>query len=612
MPAAFLRFLWIHSLLLICPWMPASGATAQPPTHTRPNVVVIMTDDQGYGDFGATGNTVFETPRIDQLSRQSVTFETFYVCPVCSPTRASLMTGRYHMRTRCIDTWLGRSMMDPEEVTIAEVLGGAGYATGIFGKWHLGDCYPMRPMDQGFQESLVHRGGGLAQPSEPRENARRYTDPILFHNGEQVQTQGYCTDVYFDAACQFIGASLAEGRNFFTYLPTNAPHGPFHDVPENLRRHYLEVNSESEGLEKLIVGDLNPRRRRMEIETLARVGAMITNVDQNVGRLLDHLESLEALDNTLVFFLVDNGPNTRRYVGPFRGSKSTVFEGGIRSPLWVHWPARLEAGTRIAHPAAHIDLMPTILEACGVAVPDGLKLDGRSLLPLMQDSQADWPDRTITIQAHRGNAPQRYHNFMIRDSRWKLLHPSGFGKETFSGTPRFELYDLQNDPGETRNLIDSQLQVAQRLKQAYDEWFQDVSSTRPDNYAPPRIHIGSPHETTTVLTRQDWRNGTWAPRSVGTWKLFVESAGDYDVRLLFDASDTEETAVLSFADRERRVAVPAGADACLMPGVKLPAGELSLQATLRDGEEVRGAYQVIIEPAQDHANSATDDANTSD
>ncbi len=187
---------------------------------TRPNVILIMTDDQGIGDFGATGNRVIKTPHLDEMARGGAAMTTFYVSPVCSPTRACLMTGRYNYRTRVIDTWLGRSMMEPEEVTVAEVLAQAGYATGIFGKWHLGDCYPMRPMDQGFQQSLVLRGGGLAQPSEPRENRNRYTDPISFRNGQQVQTRGYCTDVYFDEAMTFIDSSLQAGRELLC-LPAN-------------------------------------------------------------------------------------------------------------------------------------------------------------------------------------------------------------------------------------------------------------------------------------------------------------------------------------------------------------------------------------------------------
>ena len=290
----------------------------------RPNVIVIMTDDQGYGDFGATGNTLIETPHLDAMAARSASLSTFYVSPVCSPTRASLMTGRYNYRTRCIDTWVGRSMMEPDEVTVAEVLKDAGYATGIFGKWHLGDCYPMRPNDQGFEESLIHRGGGLAQPADPRENHRRYTDAILFRNGQQVQTKGYCTDVYFDAALDYIDQQHAAKRSFFIYLPTNAPHGPFHDVPETLRLHYMKKD-----LTALSQHKIPDRRKAAEQDKLARVAAMITNVDENVGRLQRRLKDLGISENTLVIYLNDNGANSMRYAGPFRGMKTGVHEGGI-------------------------------------------------------------------------------------------------------------------------------------------------------------------------------------------------------------------------------------------------------------------------------------------
>ncbi len=555
----------------------------------RPNVILVMTDDQGIGDFGVMGNKVIETPHIDAMAQRSASMSTFYVSPVCSPTRACLMTGRYNYRTRCIDTYLGRSMMDPDEVTVAEVLSKAGYATGIFGKWHLGDCYPMRPIDQGFEESLVLRGGGLAQPSEPRENNRRYTNPILFHNGKQVQTTGYCTNVYFDAAQRFIEKAHKSKRNFFVYLPTNAPHGPYHDVPEDLRKHYMKKD-----LAGIMVAKPKGKRLDAAIDRLARIAAMITNVDQNMGRLFGKLDALGITDNTLVIFLVDNGPNTLRYVRELRGMKSYVHEGGIRSPLWLHWPARFKPGQTRDEVAAHIDLMPTILEACGVDPPKGLRLDGRSLLGLLEGREVDWPYRTIVIQSHRGDAPMRYHNFMIRDPRWKLLHASGFGRERFDGPPKFELYDVLNDPGETTNLIDQKPEVFARLRKAYDEWFDDVSRTRPDNYAPPRIYVGTPHENPTVLTRQDWRGGTWARNSIGYWELHVAKAGQYDVRLLFDPKDAAGFAELRIAGVAKRTQIAADATSCEFTGVELPAGDTQLHATLSHGDDRRGVYHVIV------------------
>ncbi len=579
--------------IVACFWLtgPILTTSASTDPATRPNVVLIMTDDQGIGDFGWTGNKVIETPNLDAMASRSATMNNFYVSPVCSPTRACLMTGRYNYRTRCIDTWVGRSMMDPSETTIAEVLAQAGYATGIFGKWHLGDCYPMRAIDQGFEEALVLRGGGLAQPSEPRESNNRYTDPILSHNGQLVKTTGYCTDVYFDAAMQFIEKAHREHRSFFAYIPTNAPHGPFHDVPEELRKHYV---SKQDQLATLIVGPRQDAQRNEEIDTLTRIAAMITNVDQNVGRVFEQLDRLQITDNTLVIFLVDNGPNTRRYVGNRRGVKSDVVEGGIRSSLWLHWPARLHARLGRDEVAAHIDLMPTILDACGVSVPDGVNLDGRSILPLLEDGTADWPDRTLVIQSHRGDVPVRYHHFMIRDGRWKLVNASGFGREQPEGEPKFELYDMASDPTESHDLVAEQPEILTRLKAAYDRWFDDVSSTRPDNYAPPRIWIGAPQEPETVLTRQDWRGGTWAPDSIGHWEIHVAAQSPYDIRCEFDPKPTPGSLRVEIAGQTRDLPLPANADHCSIDRWELPEGDTTLHAVLTHDDKPHGVYQVFV------------------
>ncbi len=553
----------------------------------RPNVIIIMTDDQGYGDFGVTGNEAIETPHMDSLAAAGAWMTNFYVSPVCSPTRACLMTGRYNYRTRVIDTYVGRSMMDPAEVTIAELLRPAGYATGIFGKWHLGDCYPMRPIDQGFQEALVLRGGGLAQPSEPRENHGRYTDPILFHNGKQVQCRGYCTDVYFEAALRFIRKAVNAGRPFFCYIPTNAPHGPFHDVPPAWYHHYL---AKAQHLKKLIIGQPTAK----EVDKLARIAAMITNIDDNIGRLLRYLNAWGIERNTVIFFLVDNGPNTRRYVGPFRGKKADVYEGGIRSPLWIRWPGKIKPGAAYHEPVAHIDIVPTILDITGVPKPEGLRLDGRSFWGLLTGAEQSLPERSIVIQSHRGDVPVRYHNFMIRRGRWKLLHASGFGRERFTGKPNFELYDVVSDPGERHNLASQKPDLVKQLKAAYDAWFDDVSSTRPDNYAPPRIHIGSPAENPTVLTRQDWRGGTWARNSIGWWVVKIERSGLYDFEVLIYPGKEQETLTLQVAGVRRRTAVLPGADSVKVEGVKLRAGNTEVHATLTGSKGARGVYQVIV------------------
>lgn len=568
--------------------------TAVPPVLAeRPNVIVIMTDDQGVGDFGFAGNQLIDTPSLDALYKGGVHLEEFYVSPVCSPTRACLMTGRYNYRTRCIDTYLGRSMMDPQEVTIAEVLSSAGYRTGIFGKWHLGDNYPLRPMDQGFDEALVHKGGGLAQPSEPRENGRRYTNPILFHNGKQVQTKGYCTDIYFDAAIEFVKDATEDHDSFFAYIPTNAPHGPFHDVPQELYEYYRQKDFAA-----IMKRQLKEGPQQAENDKLARIFAMITNVDQNIGRLVKTLKELGQLDNTIIVYLNDNGPNSARYVNQHRGVKSNVLEGGIRSPLIVHWPARLQAGGVSNQIGAHIDVLPTIADACGVKLKKKHHVDGMSLLQSLTHAETKPVTRTLVIQSHRGNQPTLYHNFMIRKGDYKLVHPSGFGKEGFEGEPKFELYHVGNDPGETKNLIEKEPRVAAQLKRLYEEWFADVSATRKDNYAPPRIVLGSEHDPIGVLTRQDWRNGTWAPNANGHWLVEVESAGAYDIRLVYDPGPTDEAVRVEFGKAVLQGESQAGADTFVISAVQLVPGPQTVQATLIAGEKSRGPYQVIVTKAR--------------
>jgi len=581
-PAPMLRVRLSHALCALVAFATMSAGAA--PAATRPNIVLIMTDDQGYGDLGATGNPILDTPHIDALASRSATMSSFYVSPVCAPTRASLMTGRYNYRTRVVDTFKGRAMMDPEEVTVAELLRSAGYRTGIFGKWHLGDCYPMRPMDQGFEESLVHRGGGLAQPSEPIASARRYTDPILIHNGEEVETKGYCTDLYFDAALDFIEKSHNAGQPFFVYLPPNSPHGPFHDVPRELYEKYRKQD-----LAPVLLGNAQ------SADTVARVYAMVENIDQNVGRLTRKLEDLGLTQNTLIIFMVDNGPNTRRYVGPFRGMKSEVHQGGIRSPFFIQWPDRFKPGASSDHPVAHIDVMPTLLEAAGVTPPRDLRLDGRSFLPLLKDPDAAWPDRILVWQTHRGNVPERFHHMAIRDARWMLVHPTGFGRETMPPERPFELYDLIADPGQTNNLAARHPEQVVRLKQAYEAWFEEVSHTRPDNFAPPRIVAGTDHETRTVLTWEDWRVEQpegWGRN--GRWLMTFASDQTYDVEFLWP--EVQGPGMLEFrvGAVRRSVEVPSATARVVLKNVRIPTGDAALSGALQAGDKEVDLYHVVL------------------
>jgi len=547
-----------------------------PPPEPPAGIVLIVTDDQGYGDFGFYGNANIRTPQLDAMAERSARLDPFYVHPVCAPTRAALMTGRHPQRTGAIDTWVGRAMMAPEEVTVAEVLRDAGWATGIFGKWHLGDCYPMRAMDQGFAETLVHRGGGIGQPADPEGGEGKYTDPVLFHNGERLEAEGYCTDVFFDAALQWIRAQHAAERPFFAYVPTNAPHGPFHDVPEALRKSYAEA-----GLD----------------DRTARIFAMITNVDENVGRLFDTLAELDIVKDTLVIFLVDNGPNGERYVAGLRGIKGHVYEGGVRSPFFAHWPARLapgEPGVPGSRFSAHVDVLPTILEAAGVPLPEGVQLDGRSTLALLERRELDGPERTLVVQAHRGDTPVRYHNFFLRTQRWKLVNASGFHRNVGRVEPDFELYDILADPFEEHNLAAQRRDFVGELVARYDAWFDDVGANEPSNFAAQPIHLGADAAPRVALTRQDWRGAVWSPRALGHWVVEVVAPGPFDVRVRFLEGEAPRRLRLRIGPVDVRAAVPEGAREHTLTGIHFAPGRAIFAVELDDGEGPFGPYQVIV------------------
>tara|TARA_R110002111_G_scaffold262860_1_gene341905 strand:- start:9336 stop:11123 length:1788 start_codon:yes stop_codon:yes gene_type:complete len=564
--------------------------------HT--NVILIMTDDQGGWDYGFMGNKILNTPNLDAMAAGGARLSRFYVSPVCTPTRANLMTGRYNYRTRAIDTYLGRAMMEPEEVTIAEALAPAGYATGIFGKWHLGDSYPLRPQDQGFQEVLVHRGGGIGQPSDPPEGANQYTDPVLFHNGEQKQMKGYCTDVYFEHAMKFIEQNESQQKPTFIYLATNAPHGPFHDVPEDLREKYKAMDlTDAYGF------DLNNRRKNEKLfDDTSRIFSMIENIDQNIGKLFQHLKKIGAYENTLVLFLNDNGPNGPRFVGSHRGMKGSVNEGGIRSPLLAHWPAQLKAGTVNDRIAAHYDLFPTILAATGVEKPKSLQLDGVNILPLLNNKAENWPDRALFLQWHRGDQPTPRTNAAIVTQDYKMT----FSKESDPG----KLFHLANDPRESKDLAGEKSALAKDLTRQYNTWFADVSSTRPDNYAPPRIHIGNVKEPTTVLTRQDWRYAGpkgkgWTRDARGKWLVTVEQTGAYDIKVQFTKQQADSPASLTVAAGSDlfHAEVPAGRTEHVFKNVTLHQGDQTIDVKVVEGSVERGPTMLSITKSESGADS---------
>ncbi len=535
--------------------VPAASALFAAPA-SRPNVILIISDDQGYGDFSLHGNPNLTTPSLDAIAKAGAQFTQFQVCPVCSPTRSSLLTGRYNYRTGVVDTFLGRSLMDPKETTIAEVLRRAGYRTGIFGKWHLGDNYPMRAIDQGFDESLVANGGGLAQPGDPPPG-NSYTDPILRRNGKYEKTKGYCTDIFFREAARFVEAN--QTKPFFLYIPTNAPHTPL-QIDESYVKPFR-----SQGLD----------------DTTAKVYGMIKNLDENVAQLQSLLTRLKLRENTLFIFLTDNGPQQKRYNAGMRGLKGTVYQGGIRVPCFVQWPAKVTPGLMIDRIAAHIDLFPTILAACGVKVPK-VALDGRNLLPLLSGRSPAWPDRTLHTQWHRGDEPQLFRDHAARTQRWKLVK----GKE---------LYDLDADAAEANDVAAQQPEVVARLRRETEDWFRSVSASR-GGYAPPRIAIGAPQENPVLLTRQDWRGprASWDADGIGYWEVDVRRSGTYGIELKFAASAAAGQAVVKLGTTEKSVAFPAGATSATLPDVKLRPGPGRLEPVLRvDGKESGVQYVEI-------------------
>jgi arylsulfatase A-like enzyme len=555
---------------------PASPAAVAAPMRP-PNVIVVITDDQGYGDLGIHGNPVLRTPNLDRFARESVRLKNFYVSPVCSPTRASLLTGRYNYRTGIVDTYLGRSLMDPGEITLAERLARSGYRTGIFGKWHLGDNLPLRPIDRGFQHALVLKGGGIGQPSD-LPGGSHYLDPVLLQNGQPRKYSGYCSDVFTTAAIEFLTG--AADQPFFLYLAFNCPHDPL-EAPEAELGRYLK---EKLGPDRFPQAGA-PLPPKLDEEKIARVYAMVSNIDANVGRLLQAVADRGLADSTIVVFLTDNGPAFARFNAGLRGLKGSTYEGGIHVPCYIRWPGKFPAGHEVNQIAAHIDLAPTMLEACGVDVGTGPKLDGRSLLPLLRGEKVAWPDRTLCFQWHRGDVPEFGRSFAARRGRFKLLRPE---RPTIPPPP-LELYDLEQDLFEQHDLAAASTEIVSRMYHDYLDWFRDVCGAR--GFGPIRILIGDQRENPVVLTRQDWHLlDEYNPALGGFWELNVARAGRFEIGLHLRPSDSAGRSHIRIQEQELSQPVAAGAEHVVIRGVGLNQGPARLHAWL---EAVQPANRLL-------------------
>tara|TARA_B110000914_G_scaffold70449_1_gene61575 strand:- start:1587 stop:3290 length:1704 start_codon:yes stop_codon:yes gene_type:complete len=492
----------------------------------HPNIIIIMTDDQGYGDLGITGNPHVKTPVIDKFATESIRFNNFYVSPVCAPTRSSLMTGRYSLRTGIRDTYNGGAIMSSNEVTIAEMLKQADYQNGIFGKWHLGDNYPSRPSDQGFDESLIHLSGGMGQVGDITtyfKGDKSYFDPVLWHNNKQEAYKGYCSDIFTQQAINFIKKN--KESPFFCYLSFNAPHTPL-QVPEKYYQLYKDIDPAS-GFKK----DNKPFTKMTERdkEDARKVYAMVSNIDDNIGKLLKKLDDLNIADNTLIIFMTDNGPQQTRYVSGMRGLKGNVYQGGVRVPFYIKYPSSFKKNKDVKTMAAHIDILPTLAQVCNVELPKERIIDGKSLLPLIKGKEVDWIGRSLFSYWTR-RYPELYYNMALRKGDYKLVGNTNYN----APIKDFELFNLENDPYEQNNIILKNSILANDLKKELDETYNELINSE-NLINQPRIIVGSTYENPVILNRNDagGQHGIWAQEEIyGKWKVSIKK-GYYNIKFKF-------------------------------------------------------------------------------
>ena len=484
----------------------------------KPNIILIITDDQGYGDIGYNGNPHIKTPNLDLLATNSMRFNNFYVSPVCAPTRSSLLTGRYSLRTGVTDTYNGGAMMSNDETTLAEILKENNYQTGIFGKWHLGDNYPFRPTDQGFHESLIHLSGGIGQVGDFTnyyKGNRSYFDPILWHNNEQKKYEGYCSDIFTDEAIKFIEDN--KSNQFFCYLSFNAPHTPL-QVPEKYYDLYKNVDpsviSESE---KISMTEKN-------VLDAKRIYGMVTNIDDNIGKLVSKLKELNIDKNTILIFMTDNGPQQFRYVSNLRGLKSSVYNGGIKVPFYLSYPKIHDAGLDIDNFSAHIDVLPSLLDLCDIETPKNIKIDGKNFLNKSREERSFFSYWTR-------KSPELYQNMSFNKGNYKLVGNTNYD----SSIERFELFDIDNDPYEMENLIENKKELAIQMKLEMDNIYNELINSK-NIKNKPRIIIGSEFENPTYLNRNDasGQRGIWAQNEIfGFWRIKA-LPGKYNFRFKFN------------------------------------------------------------------------------
>ena len=497
--------------LFISALAPASAFAGDPAIRLRkdaPNVVIVITDDQGYGDLSCHGNPVLKTPSLDAMYAESVRLTDYHVSPTCAPTRSSLQSGHWANRTGVWHTIMGRSMLRVGEPTIGEVFSNAGYATGMFGKWHLGDNYPFRPEDRGYTHVLRHGGGGVGQTPDFWDNA--YFDDTYFLNGTPTKFKGYCTDVFFENAKQFITEQAEANKPFVAYISTNAPHGPLH-APEESAKKYADQNKK-----------------------LANFFGMIDNIDTNVGQLRAFLAEKNLAENTIFIFTTDNGTAGGQNVfnAQMRGKKGSQYDGGHRVPFFVYWPAgELNRPTDVKPITHAVDVLPTLIDLCKLKVEDKLQFDGKSIASLLRgkpDPEVDWNNRVMITDSQRVKDPIMWKTSSVMTSRWRLID----GKE---------LYDMDADPSQKRDVAAAYPAEVRELRAHYQTWWEEIKPSFSDATA---IIVGNSAENPARLTCHDWvceahppwnqsavRRAKTTPQGTGFWNIEVETAGKYRIEL---------------------------------------------------------------------------------
>ena len=510
--------------LLVVVLAAASAVAAQANRSVRPNVVVILSDDQGWGDLSLHGNRNLSTPSIDSLAREGARFERFYVSPVCSPTRAEFLTGRYHIRGGVRSTSAGGERLDLDETTIAEVFRDAGYATAAFGKWHNGMQYPYHPNGRGFDEFYGFCSGHWGN----------YFSPPLEHNGQIVSGNGFVADDFTDRAIEFI--QTHSERPFFIYLAYNTPHSPM-QVPERFWKKFAG--------REIVMRGRDPDRENLQ-HTRAAL-ALCENIDWNVGRILKQLEASQLARNTIVVYFCDNGPNGARWNDGMKGRKGSTDEGGVRSPLLIRWPARIAAGKRVSPISAAMDLLPTLADLAGVPVSTTQPLDGLSLKPLLLEAQPKWMERLI-FSHWRGH-------ISVRSQRFCLDHQG-------------KLFDLANDPEQRREVQEQYPAEHRRLAQAVEDWKQALVPRQPPAFRP--FPIGHPNYLYTQLPARDavahgnirrsnrfpncsfFSNWTDVEDLI-TWEVEVLQSGKYAADIYYTCQPADVGAILELSQNGNRI-----------------------------------------------------------